>query len=236
MKPVTITEEMIHELPEPVQRYMRYTGVIGKPWIENVCLKQTGRFRQAADQPWMAMKAEQSYTTDPAGFLWDATFRMAGVPLLRALDWYEGGRGRMTGKLAGIIKLFDVDGDKLDQGAMLRYLSEMIWFPAAFLGENIAWEGLDDHSARVIFSDHGRSVEGSMFFDQGGRFTNFKTQRYRMLGDEFSLDGWSTPVTDYGTLAGLNLPVKGQAVWSLPAGDFPYIDLEIVELEYNRTA
>lgn len=236
MKPVTITDEMIHGLPEPVQRYMRYTGVIGKPWIENVCLKQTGRFRQAADQPWMAMKAEQSYTTDPAGFLWDATFRMAGVPLLRALDRYEGGRGRMTGKLAGIIKLFDVDGDKLDQGAMLRYLSEMIWFPTAFLGENIAWEGLDDHSARVIFTDHGRSVEGSVFFDQGGRFTNFKTQRYRMLGDEFSLDGWSTPVTDYGTLAGLNLPVKGQAVWNLPAGDFPYIDLEIIELEYDRAA
>jgi len=69
MKPVTLTEEMLQELPEPVQRYMRYTGVIGKNWIENVCLKQTGRFRQGPDKPWMAMKAEQRYTTDPAGFI-----------------------------------------------------------------------------------------------------------------------------------------------------------------------
>lgn len=40
-------------------------------------------------------------------------------------------------------------------------------------------------------------------------------------------------MTEYGTLAGLNLPVKGQAVWNLTEGDFSYIDLEIVELEYQ---
>ena len=39
MKPETITEKMIRELPEPVQRYMHYTGVIGRPWIETVWLK-----------------------------------------------------------------------------------------------------------------------------------------------------------------------------------------------------
>ena len=233
MKPESITEKMINNLPEPVQRYMIYTGVIGKPWVENVCLKQTGRFRQAVDKPWMAMKAEQRYTTDPAGFIWKATFRMAGISLLRALDRYENGHGHMTGKLAGIFNLFDVQGEKLDQGAMLRYLSEMIWFPIAFMGENITWEGVDDQSARVIFRDHGRSVQGIMFFDEAGRFTNFKTQRYRMVGDKFSLDWWSTPAAEYGTLAGLKLPVKGQAVWNLPAGDFSYIDLEIVELEYQ---
>jgi len=236
MKPAAITEEMLQELPEPVQRYMKYTGVIGKPWIENVCLKQIGRFLQGSDKPWMAMKAEQSYTTDPAGFIWNAAFRIAGLPLLRAVDRYEKGKGHMTGKLAGVVKLFDVDGDKLDRGAMLRYLSEMIWFPTAFLGENITWESRDDHSAQVIFTEAGRSVQGSMFFDEEGRFTNFKARRYRMVGDKFSLDWWSTPVVEYKTLAGLNLPVKGQAVWNFPAGDFPYIDLEIVEIGYDRAA
>jgi len=236
MKPETITEEMIQKLPEPVQRYMRYTGVIGRPWIESVWLKQTGRFRQGPDKPWMEMRAEQRYTTRPPGFIWNAAFRMAGMSLLRAVDRYEGGQGRMTGKLAGLVTLFDVRGEKLDQGAMLRYLSEMIWFPTAFLGENISWEGVDEASARVVFTDHGRSVEGSIFFDEEGRFTVFKAQRYRMVGDEFSLDWWSTPVTEYATLSGLNLPVDGQAVWNLPEGDFSYIDLRIVELEYHPAA
>jgi hypothetical protein len=43
-------------------------------------------------------------------------------------------------------------------------------------------------------------------------------------------------MTEYGTLAGLNLPVRGQAVWKLPEGDFSYIDVTITELDYNALA
>lgn len=51
--------------------------------------------------------------------------------------------------------------------------------------------------------------------------------------DVFTLDPWSTPVTDYGVFAGLNLPTSGQAVWNLPSGDLMYVDLAITELNYN---
>jgi len=236
MKQRIITDEMISDLPEPVHRYMKYTGIVGQLWIKDVWLKQIGRFRQGLEKPWMPMVAQQTYTTSPAGFVWDAKFKMAGIPVLRAVDTYKNGKGHMFGKLAGIIKLFDAQGEKLDQGTMLRYLSEVIWFPIAFLGENIFWESRDDNSAHVTFTDYGESVRGIMYFDDEGRFTNFTTQRYREIDGEFSLDSWSTPMTEYGMRAGLNLPVKGQAVWNLPSGDFPYIELEITEIVYNRTA
>ena len=57
-----VTQEMLNGLPEPVQRYLDYTGVVGKPWVNTVHLKQTGRFRQGLERPWMPMVAEQSYT------------------------------------------------------------------------------------------------------------------------------------------------------------------------------
>jgi len=103
----------------------------------------------------------------------------------------------------------------------------------SFLGENITWHDVDDHSAQVTFTDCGKSVSGLMIFDDRGRLTNFTTKRYREIDGEFSLDPWSTPITGYGVRAGLNLPVRGQAVWSLPAGDLPYADLEITDVEYN---
>jgi len=180
-----ITVEMISDLPEPVQRYMRYTGIVGKPWIDNVWLKQIGKFRQGLEKPWMPMVAEQTYTTNPAGFVWDAKFKTAGVPILRATDRYVNGKGHMFGKLAGVITVFDVQGEKLDQGSMLRYLSEMIWFPIAFLGDNIIWESRDANSAYVTFTDYGKSVRGIMCFDEEGRFTNFTTQRYREMDGDF---------------------------------------------------
>jgi len=229
-----VTADMLQDLPEPVQRYMAYTGVVGSPWINTVRLEQVGRFRLGRDRPWMPMRAEQYYATDPPGFLWKARFKMAGMWLLSAQDRYQEGHGHMSGKLAGLFTVFDMRGEKLDQGTRMRYLSEMIWFPTAFLGENITWQAVDNHSAQVTFTDSGNSVSAHMTFDEAGRPINFIAQRYREVGGEFSLDPWSTPIEGYGVRAGLNLPVRGQAVWNLPSGDLPYWDGEITEVEYNQ--
>ena len=234
--PRLVTSEMLQDLPEPVRRYLVYTGVVGKPWIDTVYLKQTGRFRQGVDRPWMPMIAEEFYTTDPPTLTWNARFKVAGLPLLRGRDRYESGQGHMFGKLVGLFTIFDVRGEELDQATMIRYLNEIMWFPTAFLGGNISWEGIDDHSAQVTFHDGGKSVSGRMIFDDVGRLTNFTTMRYREITGEFSLDPWSTPMTGYGERAGLNLPVRGQAVWNLPSGDLPYAELEITHIEYNSAA
>lgn len=231
-----VTAEMLQNLPQTVQRYMTYTNVVGKPWIHTVRLKQAGKFRQGPDRPWMPVTAEQRYTTNPPSFVWNARFKLAGLPLLSARDEYRAGRGHMLGKIAGLFTVFDVRSEKLDQGTMVRYLNEMMWFPIAFLGENITWEAVDDYSAQVTFSDSGKSVSGRMVFDDVGRLTNFTTMRYREFKGDFSLDPWSTPITSYGVRAGLNLPISGQAVWNLPSGDLTYADLEITEVEYNSNA
>jgi hypothetical protein len=227
---------MLERLPEPVQRYMVYTGVFGKPWIDTVTLKQRGRFRQGMDRPWMPMVAEERYTTDPPSLTWNARFKVAGLPLLRARDRYESGHGHMFGKLAGLFTVFDMRGEELDQGTMIRYLNEIMWFPTAFLGENVTWGEIDDHSAQVTFNDCGKSVSGRVIFDDVGKLTNFTAMRYREMGGEFSLDPWSTPITGYGQRAGLNLPIRGQAVWNLPSGDLPYAEMEITDVEYTFAA
>lgn len=230
-----VTEDMLADLPAPVQRYLNHTGVVGKPWVNSVHLKQSGRFRQGLERPWMPMTAVQSYTTYPPAFIWNARFKVAGLPLLRARDKYASGHGHMFGKLLGLFTVFDMRGEQLDQGAMLRYLGEMVWFPSAFLGENITWVAVDDYTAQVTLTDHGKSVSAFMYFDETGKVTNFTADRHREVDGEFSLDPWSTPVTKYGMMAGLYLPVCGQAVWNLPAGDFVYIEVEITEITYNSS-
>jgi hypothetical protein len=182
----------------------------------------------------MPMRAVQTFTTNPPGFVWKARFKMAGLWLLSAQDTYRGGHGHMYGKVAGLLGVFDARGEKMDQGTMMRYLGEMIWFPIAFLGENITWQGVDDHSAQVTFTDCGKSASARMVFDDAGRPINFFAQRYREINGDYSLDPWSAPATGYGVRAGLNLPVRGQAVWNLPSGDLPYWEGEITEIEYNR--
>lgn len=229
-----VTEDMLENLPEPVQRYMNWTGVIGKPWIHTAHVTQSGKFRRGFDQPWMPLSAEQTFVTNPPAMVWRATFKRYGLPLMRARDSYQHGEGHMYGKLAGLVTIFDDRGEKLTLGTLTRYLSEIIWFPIAYLGDNITWTAVDDHSADVSITDHGRTVGGRMFFDDLGRPTNFETERYFETNGSYVLRPWFTPTHEYGVRAGLNIPVRGDVGWHLPEGDLIYGDFYIEEVEYNR--
>ena len=124
---------MLSDLPEPVRRYLTYTGVVGGPFVRMVRLRQKGAMRPGPGQPWMLLAAEEHYCVDPPGFVWDGTLRLGPVRVGRARDEYLGGAGRMLVKVASLLPVVDASGEEMDQGSMMRYLSEMIFFPAAFL-------------------------------------------------------------------------------------------------------
>lgn len=228
-----VTEAMLDRLPPPVQRYLRYTGVPGKPWTETVRLRYSGRFRMAPSKPWMGLAVEQIYTTRPPSFHWKARFSMAGLPFMFADDVYTGGHGHMLGKLFGLFTIVDGQGEQVDQGTMVRYLQEMSWFPIAYLGDNVTWSAVDDHCADVTLTDFGKSVSARVYFDDLGRMINFAAQRYGDFWGETRVETWTTPMVEYGSLAGLNLPLCGKGVWLLPGGDFAYIDVHVRDIVYN---
>jgi hypothetical protein len=167
--------------------------------------------------------------------VWAGTLRAGPVAVARARDMYAGGHGRMLVKVASRWPVADASGAQTDQAAMMRYLSEMMWFPAAFLAGNISFEAVDDSSARVTLTDHGQTATGTLVFDTQGRLTDFVAQRYRTAGAS-APETWSTPVTGYGEFDGLRLPTRGKAVYKLPGGDFDYIDVTITGLHYDTGA
>jgi hypothetical protein len=112
---------------------------------------------------------------------------------------------------------------------MVRYLSEMIWFPSAFLENNVSFEAIDARSARVTLIDRDTTASGTLFFDADGRLTEFVAQRYR--GNH--IETWSVTITAYGEFQGLKLPVRGRAIWKLAEGDQEYIDVTLTELRHN---
>jgi hypothetical protein len=59
-----VTEAMLDGLPEPVQRYLRYTGVIGKPLVRTVHLRQRGKMLLASGQPWIPLQAQHGTPLD----------------------------------------------------------------------------------------------------------------------------------------------------------------------------
>ena len=71
---VVVTEEMIRNLPAPVQKYMIYSGVAGKAIPRMVRLKQTGRIRQAAKSAWMEARGRGVLLDESTGFRLESLF------------------------------------------------------------------------------------------------------------------------------------------------------------------
>ncbi|HET7246417.1 MAG TPA: DUF6544 family protein [Streptosporangiaceae bacterium] len=231
-KAVVVTEDMLGGLPEPVQRYLRYTGIVGKPAAGTVYLRQQGRVRLAG-QRWIPLQAQEWFSVRPPGFVWDATMRVAGIPVGRARDMYQGGQGRMLVKAASLVTVADVEGEEMDQGSMMRYLSEVMWFPSALLEDNISFQAIDAASARVTLTDHGKAATATLLFDAAGRLTNFVARRYAIAGKSRDFQTWSVPVADYGEFEGLRLPARVKAVWKLAEGDREDIDVTLSDLHYD---
>ena len=231
--PVVI-EEMLAGLPEPAQRYLRYAGVVGRPLVDTVRVRQACRMRPAPNGTSFPLVAEQWYSVEPPGFIWDATVPVAGIPVVRGRDGYIDGRGMMTIKAGSLIPFVNASGPEMDQASLLRHLSEMPWFPSAFLRDRVSWEAIDDASVRVSIVDGGLRATGILEIDPDGRLVEFRSERHAMVGKGFELRPWSAPTRAYGEFEGLRLPVRGAAVWTLPDGTaLPYIEVELTDVEFD---
>jgi hypothetical protein len=230
-----VTDAMLAGLPEPAQRYLRYAGVVGRPLAETVRVRQTCRMHLAPDGGVsLPILAEQWYTVDPPGFVWDATVPLAGLPVVRGRDAYVDGHGMMTILAGSVVPVVDASGPEMDQASLTRYLSEMPWFPMSFLSDRVTWESVDDSTVRVSIADGEHRATGTLLIDAVGRLTEFRSERYAKVGDRFELRPWSAPTLGYGEIGGLRLPTRGAAVWTLPDGTtHQYIDVELTDIAFD---
>lgn len=232
--PSVVTDAMLADLPEPAQRYLRHAGVVGRPMAEVVRVRQACHMRPSPDGPSIPIDAEQWYTVDPPGFVWDATVAAGGVPLVRGRDGYVDGHGMMTILAGSLVPIVDVTGPETDQASLTRYLSEMPWFPMAFLARNVAWDAIDDSTVRVAITDGPHRATGILSIDPEGRLTEFRAERHAMVGDGFELRPWSAPTLGYGEVDGYRLPLRGAAAWTLPDGStHQYIDVEVTDIAFD---
>lgn len=234
VQPIVLTEADLVALPEPVQRWLRYSQVVGTERPITVRLKQEGEFRLGEGRGWMPFEAEQYFTTDPPGFVWIVSMRMFPLVTVAGRDRYVEGESSIRMRLLSLVPVADDSGPKLDQGALLRYLGEVSWFPAAAVSPYISWEGIDAGSARATISYGGATGSATFLFDQQGRLTEVVAQRYNSSKDR--LETWSAPTHAYGEIGGVRFGVEGEAIWKYETGDFSYIRLRITEIEYNRPA
>ena len=234
-QPGLITEAQVLGLPEVMQRYLSYAGVVGKEPIRTVRLKQQGFMRQEQGQKWLPLVAEQYFTTTPPAFLWHASIRPFPLVSISATDQFSDGHGNMLIKLWSFITVGNARGPEMDQGELQRYLAEMVWFPTAWLTDATEWQAMDDHSVKATMHEQDVTASMALHVNEQGQLTHLKAERYMEEHGHYRLEPWSGQCNEYQEVDGMRIPTEIEITWHLASGDFTWFRCKITEIEYNQS-
>lgn len=222
-----LTEAAIADLPELMQRYLRYTGAMGTRIPARVRLIQRGEIN-ISGKKWIPIVAKQEFDTRRSEFVWKAKARMVHV-----VDQFVFNEGLLTIRLFNRIKVQEAKGPEIDQSEAQRYLTECIWFPWAFISERICWETLDAGSVRAHF-EFGRSYASADFhIDKEGILHKITARRYALEKNGMVLGDWEIHDLKYKEFHGLRIPYRSKVGWWKDGKLNDYYRFEITEIEYE---
>lgn len=231
--PVIHHKDLDH-IPEPMRGYLLQSGWVGNPFMQKVHLRQAGTFRMKPGAKWYPLSAEETFFAQPPAFFWWGSIQLGPWLGVQGKDVFYQGKGHMVIKPLSLWTLAEISGPEADEAELMRYLSELVWMPTAFLQPNIQWEAVDERTVRSTLTEGELAVTGTWHFDEAGDIRAFRAERLRDTGKgQPVLTPWETPITAYEVFDGIRIPVRAQAIWKLPEGDFSYIDLEIEHWEWT---
>lgn len=238
ISPTVVTESELSALPPIVATWLRQSQAVGKARIARVHLEQRGEMRTSPEGKWMPFTAEQWFATAEPAFLWWADVKAAPGFFFTGRDKYMNGQGHMLIKILSLFPVADATGSKIDQGTLLRYLAETCWFPSAASHETITWESLDSTSARATMTYRGVSASGTFSFTETGILTSFQAQRYYSDNGDGTLETWlvENDVTSLQEFQGMRIPTQSTVTWKLDSGDYTWLRLKILNIQYNKAA
>ena len=219
--------EQLIDLPAPVQRYFKHVLKDGQPYISYVRLKHDGQFKTDLKKDWVNIIGEQYFTTEKPGFIWKGTTSM-----FVARDRYIDNMGGLTATLFSLINVVDVKGEKYNQGELLRWISESVWFPTNLLpSEKLNWTAIDSSSAKLNFNYNGLALYFIITFNEKGEISQMETKRFL---DEKRLETWVIKAIKYEEKNEIIIPIEAEVLWRLKEGDFSYAKFKVKTIEYDK--
>lgn len=224
-------------LPEPVKKWLKNSGIIGKPFISYGKVSQIAEMQMNPEQDnWLTVTAIQYTTIDNPAFIWSVDVTMNSLLNFQGRDKFDDGKGEMLIKMNSLFNIVNERGEKLDEGTLQRYLGEMVWFPSLALSPYITWEQLDKNTAKATMSFNGTSGSGTFYFNSNGDVTKFSALRYKGNETDAKRYHWEMNIFDYKTFEGIKVPAKMTSTWKLDDKNWTWLKLEITDIKYNKNA
>ncbi|AET69134.1 hypothetical protein Desor_3656 [Desulfosporosinus orientis DSM 765] len=240
-----LTMDDIKHLPKPVQMYLNYVGAMGKEKVHNVKLRFDGLMNTDKKKDrWSKISVEQYNFFDQTSRYFYMKGSKSGLPFL-GLHVYGGGGASMLVKALGLVPVLDLKNEEMVKAETVTVLNDMCLFaPAALIDPRIQWATIDPLTVNATFTNNGIEASAVLSFNEKGELLNFVSDdRYRLAANGSLIkERWSTPVNSYKVVDGIKTIGKTDdswktdntgAFWHTPEGDYCYIKLNVIDIQYN---
>lgn len=221
-------------LPHAVQKYLHYTGCVGKPKVKNFRAEFTGLMRSKPDGGYLKLHSVQyNFMEQPSRYFYMTASKM-GLPST-GMHIYKHSQATFEVRLLNWLKVVDAKGEKMNQAETVTLINDMCFIaPATLIDRRIRWEEIDKTTVKAIFRNGNIVVSALLYFNSKGKLINFiSTDRYHTDGKTYESYPWLTPVEQYKMLNGYMLPAKAKLIYQRPEGEFTYGELEFKSVQYN---
>ena len=224
----------IESLPNPVQKWLINTGVVGKQKIQLGYIKQKALIKMNPDQKeWKSAKAEQYTRIDKPGFIWNVDLDFNSVIFFKGRDKFIEGKGEMLIKINSLFNVVNATGEKINESSIQRFLGELVWFPSLAVSPYITWEQIDRHTAKATMHYKGVIGTGIFHFNENYDFVKFSALRFYGNTSDNKCYEWVITADEYKIFEEIKIPSKLKATWKLDEGDWTWLQLEIDTVIFN---
>lgn len=230
-----LSEADLQKLPEPVSKYIRYSGSVGKPKVQSFRVSFEGKIRSSEESGWMSFTTEQYNFLEPATRLFYMKAKMKGLPF-NGFHFYRETESFMDIRLLSLFTVQFAEGMEMGVSETVTFFNDMCCLaPATLIDPRIKWSESDSSKVLAEFTVKDVTIAAWLYFNEEGQMINFVSEnRYA-----YSKDGnmnkypWSTPLTDFREINGRKVGGYADLIYHYPEKDFTYGSFSLKDIQYN---
>jgi len=230
-----LSDSDIKDLPIPVQNYIRLTGSIGKPQVQNFKAVFEGKIRKNEQSEWMTFNCDQQNFIAVPTRLFFMHARMKGLPVV-GYHHFKNGKAVMDIRLFSLLKVQYAQGNEMDISETVTFFNDMCFMaPATLIDKRIKWIETKANAVECSFSHNGKTIHASLIFNSKGELVNFISNDRYAYGENGTMTRipWQTPIKAYQFANGYYLTSLAQMIYNYPQGDFCYGEFKLKNIQYN---
>lgn len=236
VKKIYTGKRPVSDLPKALQNFINQSGFLSLGNIHQVKIEwRNTMLKLSYGGNWKMINCVQhNFLTDPIRLVYIKT-KILGLIGIEAFDSFRHGNGNMMVKAAGLFKLVDAKGYKMDKAELVTILAETMIISDYALQTYIQWKEIDLYTVRGTINYHGLKASGLFYFNTDFQMIRFETddRYYTESKGNLIQTKWTATCKDYITQNEISFPSSFKATWNFPNDDFNYFRGEINSIVFN---